>query len=73
MNEDRPGPIPETAGQAEASARVAAGPDPHHLAGQNIGQQSDAQVEAEWTAFHLRKCGLDLGGVKRVRPSSGGP
>ena len=37
--------------------------NPNHLAGQNIGQGSDAQVESEWTAFHLRKRGLDLGGV----------
>jgi hypothetical protein len=37
--------------------------NPNHLAGQNIGQQSDAQVESEWTAFHLRKRGMDLGGV----------
>jgi hypothetical protein len=37
--------------------------NPNHLAGQNIGQQSDAQVETAWTAFHLRKQGLDLGGV----------
>jgi len=37
--------------------------NPGHLAGQNIGQQSDAAVEAEWTAFHLRKRGLDLGAV----------
>jgi hypothetical protein len=37
--------------------------NPNHLAGQNIGQQSDAQVEAEWTAFHLRKRGMDLSGV----------
>ena len=37
--------------------------NPNHLAGQNIGQESDARVESEWTAFHLRKRGLDLGGV----------
>ena len=37
--------------------------NPDHLSGQNIGQQSDARVQAEWTAFHLRKRGLDLGGV----------
>ena len=37
--------------------------NPNHLSGQNIGQQSDAQVEAEWTAFHLRKRGLDVSGV----------
>jgi hypothetical protein len=37
--------------------------NPNHLAGQNIGHQSDARVDAEWTAFHLRKRGMDLGGV----------
>ena len=26
---------------------------------QDIGQVSDAQLDAEWTAFHLRKRGLD--------------
>jgi hypothetical protein len=37
--------------------------NPNHLAGQNIGGVSDERVAAEWTAFHLRKRGLDLGGV----------
>ena len=37
--------------------------NPNHLAGQNIGPQSDSQVDAEWTAFHLRKRGMDLGAV----------
>ena len=37
--------------------------NPNHLAGQNIGQQSEERVQAEWTAFHLRKRGMDLGGV----------
>jgi hypothetical protein len=37
--------------------------NPNHLSGQNIGPPSDARVEAEWTAFHLRKRGLDLNGV----------
>jgi hypothetical protein len=41
--------------------------DPNHLAGENLGQQSDARVDAEWTAFHLRKRGLDLGGVNDER------
>ena len=36
---------------------------PKHLPRQNVGQVSDARVNAEWTAFHLRKRGLDLGGV----------
>ena len=29
----------------------------------DVGQVSDARVNAEWTAFHLRKRGLDPGGV----------
>lgn len=37
--------------------------NPDHLAGQNIGQASAARVESEWTAFHLRKRGLDMGAV----------
>lgn len=37
--------------------------NPDHLAGQNIGRESDERVKSEWTAFHLRKRGLDLGGV----------
>ncbi len=37
--------------------------NPDHLSGQNIGQASVARVKSEWTAFHLRKRGLDLGGV----------
>ena len=41
--------------------------DPNHLAGENLPQQSDARVDAEWTAFHLRKRGLDLGGVNDER------
>ena len=36
---------------------------PDHRPGEKIGQLSDAQVDAEWKAFHLRKRGLDLGGV----------
>ena len=30
-----------------------------NLSRQDIGQVSDAQVHAEWEAFHLRKRGLD--------------
>jgi hypothetical protein len=37
--------------------------NPNRLAGQNTGRHSDARVQAEWTAFHLRKRGMDLGGV----------
>jgi hypothetical protein len=37
--------------------------NPNHLSRQNGGQVSDARLNAEWTAFHLRKRGLDPGGV----------
>ena len=37
--------------------------NPTPAASQNVGQPSDAAVEAEWTAFHLRKRGLDSGAV----------
>ena len=37
--------------------------NPNHLSGQDARQQSDARVEAEWAAFHLRKRGMDPGGV----------
>lgn len=37
--------------------------NPGHLSGQNIGMPSEARVAEEWTAFHLRKRGMDLGAV----------
>ena len=37
--------------------------NPNHLAGQNIGLQSEPDLEGERTAFHLRKAGLDLGAI----------
>jgi hypothetical protein len=37
--------------------------NPNHLAGQNIGQESDQHDAPEWTAFHLRKRGHDLRGL----------
>ena len=37
--------------------------NPGHLAGQNIGQASDAAVAETTTAFHLRKAGMDFGGI----------
>jgi hypothetical protein len=37
--------------------------NPGHLAGQNIGSASEAATQAERTAFHLRKAGLDFGGI----------
>ena len=36
---------------------------PDHLSRQKVGQVSDARVNAEWTAYHLRKRGLDLSGL----------
>src|SRR5687767_4507585 len=37
--------------------------NPNQVSPPDVGQVSDARVNAEWTAFHLRKRGLDLGGV----------
>jgi hypothetical protein len=37
--------------------------NPDHLAGQNIGQASDAVTATERTAFHLRKAGHELRGI----------
>ena len=37
--------------------------NPNQRGGQKIGQQSDARINEEWTAFHLRKRGLDGGAV----------
>jgi hypothetical protein len=37
--------------------------NPNHLAGQNIGPDSEPRPGHERTAFHLRKAGLDLGGI----------
>jgi hypothetical protein len=37
--------------------------NPNHLAGQNIGAQSDVRGGTEETAFHLRKRGFELRGL----------
>jgi hypothetical protein len=37
--------------------------NPEHLAGQNIGLESEHATEPEITAFHLRKRGHDLRGL----------
>jgi hypothetical protein len=37
--------------------------NPNHLAGQNIGQESDERVATDRTAFHLRRAGMDLGAI----------
>ena len=37
--------------------------NPEHLAGQNIGLDSEHATEREMTAFHLRKRGHDLRGL----------
>jgi hypothetical protein len=47
--------------------------NPERPPGQNAGQVSDARVNAEWTAFHLRKRGHDPGAVNatELRQESG--
>jgi hypothetical protein len=37
--------------------------NPDHLAGQNIGVASEDRSEPAQTAFHLRRRGLDFGGI----------
>lgn len=37
--------------------------NPDHMAGQNVGQSSEATVDADRTAFHLRKAGRELRGI----------
>jgi hypothetical protein len=37
--------------------------NPHHLAGQNIGEASESRVEYASTAFHVRKQGYELRGL----------
>ena len=37
--------------------------NPDHLAGQNIGGESETREPARRTAFHLRKAGLDFGAI----------
>jgi hypothetical protein len=37
--------------------------NPEHLAGQNIGQESDERERTDGTAFHLRKRGYELRGL----------
>jgi hypothetical protein len=37
--------------------------NPDHLAGQNIGQSSEAVTATDRTAWHLRKAGRDLRGI----------
>jgi hypothetical protein len=37
--------------------------NPDHLAGQNIGQESDERERTDMTAFHLRKRGFELRGL----------
>ena len=38
---------------------------PHRQAGARIGQPTDAQIEAEWAAFHQRKRGEDSSAVNQ--------
>jgi hypothetical protein len=64
MNEDRnQGRVPKQQAKQQHPPEWEQDLNPNRLSGQNIGQQSDAAVEAEWTAFHLRKRGMDLGAV----------
>jgi hypothetical protein len=37
--------------------------NPNHLAGQNIGQESEQRERTDMTAFHLRKRGYELRGL----------
>jgi hypothetical protein len=37
--------------------------NPNHLAGQNIGRESDERERTDMTAFHLRKRGFELRGL----------
>jgi hypothetical protein len=37
--------------------------NPNHLAGQNIGRESDERERTDMTAFHLRKRGYELRGL----------
>ena len=37
--------------------------NPNHLAGQNIGQESEQRERTDVTAFHLRKRGYELRGL----------
>ena len=48
--------------------------DPHPP-GEQIARESEARIQAEWNAFHLRKRGMDPGAVneerERPKPSEG--
>jgi hypothetical protein len=64
MNEDR------NQGRAVKPQAVQKHPDewqrdlnPHHLAGQNIGNDSERVIDPDMTAFHLRKRGHELRGL----------
>jgi hypothetical protein len=61
--EPQPGSVPKQQAKQKHPPDWQPDLNPDHLAGQNIGQVSDERVNAEWSAFHLRKRGLDLGGV----------
>lgn len=64
MNDDRNhGRKPLRQAQKKHPADWQSDLNPNDPPGQSAGRHSDARVDAEWTAFHLRKRGLDLGGV----------
>jgi hypothetical protein len=44
---------------------------PRRRTGAQIAQPTDAQVEAEWTAFHQRKRGQDSSAVNEERAVGG--
>jgi hypothetical protein len=45
--------------------------NPSRVAGPNVAEPSDARVEDEWTAFHLRKRGKDPGAVNHDELADG--
>ena len=74
MNEDHnQGPFTKPAAREKRRPQWRHDLNPSQLSRPDAGQVSDARVNAEWTAFHQRKRGLDLGGVNAElkQPPSG--
>jgi hypothetical protein len=64
MNEDRnPDRIPKPPVRRKRPVPWQQDLHPTRPSGRDLGRQSDAQIESEWTAFHLRKRGLDSAAV----------
>lgn len=59
MDEDRSLDRPSKQGAGGKRPPQRQGDLTPNLSRQDIGQVSDAQLDAEWTAIHLRKRGLD--------------